>query len=361
MFNPNMLTLAREAAGFTQVAFAPKVGISQAFISQVEHGFKTPTDELIERFCVELERPRSFFEDDSRILGDGLVEFFHKKRLTLPAKPLRTAHALVNVTRLEVDRLLRGVDLVHNQPLPHLPVDEHGTPQRSAEVLRALWRAQNGPLLNLVSFVESMGVPVLATNLGHRKLSAISVPLDSGSHLIVVNSMLAASDQRFAVAHELAHLTMHGSMTDVTDLEKEADDFAGTLLMPAGDISAELRRLEFRNLGGLKSRWRVPMKALVYRAKQLGSIDADRATGLFKQLSALPGGPLREPGEFEPEPPRLVRAVIDHMRSELGYTIGQLAVIMKTSEPRLRSFYLGEQVAPHLRVVAIDRPRIVLA
>lgn len=61
------------------------------------------------------------------------------------------------------------------------------------------------------------------------------------------------------------------------------------------------------------------MKALVDRAGQLGVSDPDRVTGLYKQLSALPGGPLREPGEFEPEQPRLIRVVLLHLRDELGY------------------------------------------
>lgn len=360
MFNAQMLTLAREAAGLTQLALAPKVGVSQAYVSQLEHGFKVPTDELVERLADVLELPPSFFEDESRVLGDSLVEFFHKKRLTLPVKPLRHAHAIVNVSRLEVDRLLRGVDLVQHETLPTLSLDELETPEQAASLVRAVWRAPLAPLQNLTAHVESMGIPVLRMNLIHRKLSAITVPLESGSHLIFVNDMLAPSDQRFAIAHEVAHLALHGSVLEVGDLEGEADEFAGALLLPATAIASELRRLEFRDLGILKARWQVPMKALIYRARQLGVIDEARATGLYKQLSAATRGQRREPGEFEPESPRLVRVVIEHLRDRAGYTLSQVASIMRTSETRLRTVYLGESAPPPLRLVDSNRPRIVV-
>lgn len=247
MFNPVMLTLAREAEGLTQLALAPRVGVSQAFISQVEHGFKEPTEELVRRFAEELDRPASFFEDDSRVLGPGVVEWYHKKRLTLPVKPLRRAHALVNVARLEVDRLLRGVELLNTQALPRLSLDQYGTPEDAARMLRLAWRAAPGPLGDLVAYVESMGVPVLLADLGHRKLSAISVPLDGAGFLVVVNTMLPASDQRFALAHEVAHLVLHASLDDDhPQMEREADEFAGALLLPVADAAGELRRQRSR-------------------------------------------------------------------------------------------------------------------
>lgn len=357
MFNPAALTLAREAEGLTQVALAPKVGVSQAYVSQLEHGLKEPTDELLERLSGVLDRPREFFEDQSRLLGAGVVEWYHKKRLTLPAKPLRKAHALVNIARLEVSRLLRGVDLLDTQPLPALPIDEVGTPERAAMMMRRFMRAPAGPLGNLVAHVERMGVPVLILDLGHRKLSAISVPLEDSSHLIVLNEKLPSSDQRFALAHELAHLSMHGAIADVPDLEREADAFAGALLLPEHDARSELRQLRFNDLGQLKARWRVPMKALVYRAKEVGAIDDTQATQHYKRLSAMPGGPLREPGEFPAEDPRLVRAVLLHLRDDLGYSRSDLAQVMKTTERRLM-FYLGEDPGPQLSLVPSDRPQV---
>lgn len=80
-------------------------------------------------------------------------------------------------------------------------------------------------------------------------------------------------------------------------------------------------------------------------------------TDLYKQLSSLPGGPLREPGEFGSERPRLVRAVLLHLRDQLSYTDSQLAALMRTTESRLRSFYLGEVERPRLRAIT-NRPQI---
>jgi Zn-dependent peptidase ImmA (M78 family)/transcriptional regulator with XRE-family HTH domain len=358
--NPRMLVAAREAEGLTQLSLAAKLGVSQAYLSQVEHGFKSPTEHMILRLAEILNRPPRFFSDESRLLGDGLVDFFHKKRQTLPAKPLRRAHALVNICRVEVDHLLRGVDLVSTTTLPNLSLDRHASPEAAAAILRSTWRAASGPLEHLVAHVESMGLPVIVADLGHRKLSAISVPLETGGHLIVVNEMLSPSDRRFAVAHEVAHIAMHGTVVDIGDIEREADAFAGSLLMPSEHIRPELRRLEFARLGTLKQRWQVPMKAIVYRAKELGAIDADRATMLYKQLSVLQAGRSAEPGESAPEAPRLIRHVLEHLRDQLSYSYEQLADVMRTTEARLRTFYLGEHARPQLRAVPGNRPRIAL-
>lgn len=359
-FNPDMLIVAREAVGHTQGTLAKELGVSQAYISQVEHGLKVPSVEMIERFGVVLERPLGFFTQPGRRLGEGLVDFFHKKRQTLPAKPLRRAHATVNAVRLELDRLLETVDLTGVQPLLNLVVGEDGSPETIATLVRSVWRAPSGPLQNLTAYVESLGVPVVVTDLSHRKLAAISVPLESGSHLIVLNGGLPASEQRFALAHELGHLVMHSHLDELGELERDADRFAAELLMPESEIRHELRGMRFRDLGTLKSRWRVSMAALIYRANTLRAVYEDEATLLYKALSAQPGGRLMEAGEFPPEEPQLVKRVIDYFLNEASYTVDQLSAVMNMTSGRLREFYLGEPRRARLRVVERDsRPNRV--
>ena len=92
-FSPKMVTLAREAAGLTQHSLAHEAGVSQAFISKIEHGLEIPNDSVLERMSMACDVPIQFFRQDEEIIGESLVDFFHKKRLTLPAKPLRKANA----------------------------------------------------------------------------------------------------------------------------------------------------------------------------------------------------------------------------------------------------------------------------
>ena len=56
--------------------------------------------------------------------GELAGEFFHKKRLTLPAKPLRQANAVADVSRLEALRLLRTLEFPDARPFPAFSIDD---------------------------------------------------------------------------------------------------------------------------------------------------------------------------------------------------------------------------------------------
>jgi Zn-dependent peptidase ImmA (M78 family) len=124
-------------------------------------------------------------------------------------------------------------------------------------------------------------------------------------------------------------------------MEREADAFAAELLMPARDIRPELRGVKFRDLGGLKARWRVSLAALIRQAHLLGAI-SDRQYKTFNiQLSNLPGGRKHEPGEFDPEQPRLMHHIVDHYRHEIGYSLEEVRKVMVTTTEDLNECYLG--------------------
>jgi Zn-dependent peptidase ImmA (M78 family) len=338
-FNPQMLTLAREAAGLTQHALAHEAGISQALVSKFEHGLETPTGVVLEGMAFACGVPVEFFEQDEPVIGDSIVDFFHKKRLTLPAKPLKKANALANMTRLEVMRLLRSIEFNDARPFPYFPIDEY-EPESAAEAVRAMWRLPAGPCPNLVALVEAAAIPVFTMDLGHEKLSAISMPGLADRHVTFLNAALPASAQRYALAHDIGHLVQHVG-TASPDMEREADIFAAALLMPPRDIRPELRGVRFRDLGSLKARWRVSLAALIRQAHRLGEI-SDRQYKTFNmQLSNLPGGRKHEPGEFDPEQPRLIRHILDHYQDEVGYSLDEIRKVMVVTTERLNQCYFG--------------------
>lgn len=351
MFNPAMLVLAREAAGLTQISLAHQTGVSQARISKIESGFDWPAPELVASLARECSVPEEFFVQHDTILGEGVIEFFHRRRRTLPARPLTKAHAMSNTVRLELGRLLRGIEMVDAAAFPMAPEDEDLSPEEAAALARAAWRLPPGPVPDLTALVEATGVPVVQMSLGHEKLRAISMPGPNGHHLIVLNRDLPSSNQRWSLAHELGHLAMHYK-TITPNIEEQADAYAAALLAPAADIGKELRGLRFRDLGPLKQKWRMSMQALIRTAKDLGYI-SDRQYRTFSiEMNRLPSGRKREPGEFPREDPRLVRRVINHYREQLGYTISEIGRLMVAHEDRVRSFYLGEPPTPRgLRAV----------
>ena len=93
--------------------------------------------------------------------------------------------------------------------------------------------------------------------------------------ILFVNSRMPADRARFSLAHELGHLVMHEC--PLGDVEREADRFAAELLMPAREIGPEFpSSISLKTLVPLKARWRISIRALVYRACNLGLISKQR-------------------------------------------------------------------------------------
>lgn len=341
-FNPHMLTLAKEARGLTQAAIASHAGVSQSLMSKIENGLEEPSVAFLHAASDICRVPLTFLERDEAVLGDNLVDLFHKKRLTLPAKPLKQANANANMIRLEVVSLLRSLDMTQRTPFPNFPLDEHESPEEIAALVRATWRLRTGPIPNLVDTIEATGTPIVHADLRHEKLSAICMPATgSHTHVIVLNSRLPASAQRFALAHEIGHLTMHEGVA-TANMEKEANDFAAALLMPAADIALQLRNVRFRSLGPLKSVWKVSLAALIYRAHQLAQITDRHYRTLNMELNKLPHGRKREPGEFPVEVPLLMSRVVQHYIDQLDYSPEEVARLCAANAQEFRRRYLGE-------------------
>jgi transcriptional regulator with XRE-family HTH domain len=50
----------RKETGYSQNVFADKLGITQSYLSQIEHGKKTPSIDLIECYCDIFKKPIAF-------------------------------------------------------------------------------------------------------------------------------------------------------------------------------------------------------------------------------------------------------------------------------------------------------------
>ena len=341
-FNERMLTMAKEAGGLTQAAISQHAGVSQSLFSKIENGFENPSQDFLVKAAEITGVPVEFFDLPDPVLPDTLFDIFHKKRVTLPAKPLKKANAGAQMVRLQVTRLLRTLDLPSLIPFPSFALERHDSIEEVAALTRSVWRIPHGPMPNLVEAVEATGTVVVLTDLEHEKLRAISLPGVGGygSHIILLNSRLPASAQRFALAHEVGHLVMHEGIAS-PEMEKEADDFASAILMPAIDIGPRLRNVRFRDLGSLKSYWRVSLGALIYRAHALQLITERHYRTLNMDLNKLPGGRKREPGEFTREEPQLVRQVVQRYLDG-GYSVSEIARLAVMDELPFRQVYMGE-------------------
>lgn len=325
-FNPAMLRLARDLRGMKQGDLAVKAGCTQGFVSQAEHAERAVSRERIDAFGRALGFPSTFFEQEGTYGGVGISMLFYRKKQCALAAHVNRLQAEVALRRIVVSRLLRGVSI--GQPtrtFRFMDIDEFdGRADNIAEMLRASWEMPIGPIPNLIGVIENAGGIVFKFSFGTKDIDAMSQWPDDLPPLFFVNSDAPPDRVRFSLAHELGHVVMHRSASP--EMESEADSFAAALLMPERDISTELAGINLERAASLKPYWRVSMGSLIKRARDLGRLEADRYTFLWREMSRY-GYRKKEPVSIATEEPRFWNEIIKTYETGMGFNesaLGQM-------------------------------------
>src|SRR5690606_8913744 len=130
------------------------------------------------------------------------------------------------------------------------------------------------------------------------------------------------------------------------NVEEEADRFAAEFLMPEDAIKNSLRNLTFPKLGELKRYWKVSMKALVYRAKTLGTIN-EREYRNFHINFSKQKMTKSEPITLPEEKPFTVNEIVRLHLQELSYEKNELAKVIHLNEKEFED-----------RFIYSDRPKL---
>jgi Zn-dependent peptidase ImmA (M78 family)/transcriptional regulator with XRE-family HTH domain len=328
--NPEALTIARESRGRTQQEIADATGITQGLISKAEHGLTSIALDDMKRVASYLDYPVRLFYERAPIREAGSACLYHRKRKTLPAKPLKRLEARMHIRNLNVSKLLDNLEIAGDRGFHSIDPDEYGgSGVEVARALRSAWRLPDGPIPNLTALIESAGGVVIAEPFGTRKLFGMSCWTHHGHPLFFLNSEMPTEVLRWTIAHELGHLTMHG-VAPQPDPEEQADAFAGEFLAPQTLLRPDLRKLDFNKLPALKAHWRISMKALIKRAQVLGVIDKPASVRLYKQYSARRYN-VREPYPLPPEPSTIRTEAIRVYLDDHDYTPNEVAEAMLLS------------------------------
>lgn len=346
-FNPEMLALARESRGYTQTALARKSSYSQSVISRFESGVLELNREAVLKFARILGYPPKFFGHSDTVYGLGSSFLFHRKRQTTPVGIQREIQADINIARMRIDRLLRGLTWEPANEFPTFEVGLDGSPEDVARFVRAAWNLPDGPVRNLTHAVEQAGAIVMPYTFPTRKVDGISVWVTPTPPLFFVNNSAPADRTRRTLAHETGHMVMH--RIPHADIEAEADSFANEFLMPALDIKGDLQNLTLAKAASLKLTWRVSIQSLVRRARDLGCILEGRYRSLMVQISRS-GMRRVEPNPIAEELPRNIRSIIGIHRTVHGYSPEELADLTFCSDP-----------SEFDRVFSTTRPRLRIA
>lgn len=348
--HPRLVALVREAKGLTQEQLGAAVGdlpgvgggLSQGFISKVESGLLPLTGDNLAHVAAVLDCPVALLTDDTPVQGLEVTCLHHRRRHTrLSAAAKRRIEAVTHLTRVSVEGLLAGIELVPEVAIRRFDVDEYGDPVQVARTVRAAWKIPSGPVEHVLRVLESVGVVVVVRPLQTRAQDAVSTwPHHTGQPpIMVVNDTLSPDRQRFTVSHELGHLLMHTVPGE--DQEGEADRFASEFLMPADQIRLELAGLTTRDLPRLlllKARWKTSVAALIRRAHDLDVISDRQYREFHIKLRRL-GWDESEPNTLTLETPATVQRVQQVHLSDHGYTVEELAAAARMTVKSFRRYY----------------------
>ncbi|MCM0622049.1 helix-turn-helix domain-containing protein [Nocardioides bruguierae] len=333
-----MLQLVRVARGFTQDALSNATGISQAVLSKAESGIVALDDARLALVAEVLEVPIDRFLDGAPAGGVLSACAFHRKRASLPVSDAKRIRAILDLTGLEVAAVLSDVEPHVSVPRETPSDDGWTTPADIAYDIREAAGLGNDPIPDLVGVVESLGAVILVRDLQATKIDAIGSWPEGYRPLFLLNASSPADRRRFTLAHEFGHAVMHSEPR--TDQEREADQFASELLLPAAGVRDDLVNLDLGKLALLKRKWGASMAALVRKARDVGTITENEYKKLNIELSTA-GYRLKEPVDLPLEQPSLM---MQRLRSRLenGATVEDLARLTHMLPNKFHTAYLQE-------------------
>ncbi|HMO40232.1 MAG TPA: XRE family transcriptional regulator [Saprospiraceae bacterium] len=337
-FNPEMLTLAREARGYSQEELAGLMRVSQGTLSKIENGNLDP-QEYLENLSDTLDFPIGFFMRDGRQFKTNA--YFYRKKIRIPRKEISKAEALMNIIKFNVEKLLKSVE-VPAEKLPKWEVSKNGSPSEYAKYLREYWRIPKGRVDNLTKIVEDNGIIVIHVDFGSSDLDGLSLYTDDNQAIVFLNKNMSGDRIRLTLAHEVGHLGMHfAQVVDLErDVEKEAYEFASELLVPSNEILPHLSSVNLGKLADLKRYWKVSMSSLLVKAKRLNLIKENSYRYLWTQFRKN-GYHIQEPPELNVpiEKPTLIKEILDAFINDLDYTKSDLAILLNLNLPDFENFF----------------------
>lgn len=350
--NHEMIALARESRGMNQTALAEAINVRQASLSKFETGMLPVGYDHIRALANVLHYPEEFFYQTDPVRWTGSGCMYHRKRQALSATDYRQLLARVNILRMNIWRLLQGIEIDTENQFFRMDVAENGSPAHIAAMVRNTWNLPPGPVENLTTAIEAAGGIVIKCSFGTSRLDAFSQWPPGMAPMFFVNEAVSPDRYRWTLAHEIGHIIMH--LVPTENLEREADEFAAEFLMPRREIYGHFGRpFSLGRAAELKAYWRVSMAALIRRAHDLGRVSDSYYRGLMTQLSRA-GWRTVEPVALADEHPTTLENVINVHLNVHGYTVDHLSKIAVLREDEFAERFMPRverPTLPHLRQV----------
>lgn len=302
------LTAYRNIEGISQSELAEQLAVQVQRISEVERGVRAATFDLTQ-----------LGYSSSRLSSlPDMTEPLHRHYTRTREAAKKRAKEIVRLGGEVFSDLRRStrVSVRLERDVGSAERDLDDVEQLASDVrVVMLGIEESGPIRNLTAAVERAGIAIVPVRELHsdgesRTIDGLSSWVED-QPTIALDPDVPGERFRFSLAHEVGHLMMHGRRHDYT--EDEASRFAGSLLIPRSALEYALRDAKLPTLSDflhLKATFGVSVAALIYRARDLGLISADRFRSLQIQKSTV-WGRRNEPNDSAITPGGLLATMIE--------------------------------------------------
>lgn len=332
---PERIKEAREARGFTREVFADGLSITPQAVAQYEVGQHSPGPEVMSKIIALTGQPPAFFSAKRPAVRERFGTPFWRSLMRMSrADRLRIARRLEWSADV-VAYIERFIELPRtNLPSIKPPKDfsDSEAMEIAAETVRDAWGLGSLPIEHLAPTLESNGVVLIKEPVRCTDMDAVSRWQAGKPYILLSEDKNSLVRENFDLAHELAHLICHAHVEVNSDnlaaIEKQANYFAGALLLPRRSFPQEVLSTSVKYFFELKFRWRVSVQAMVYRCKDLGILNKNQVAYLWRQLSPMRNfEPLDD--AFEPERPTLLSAALNMLVENRVQTRAQIVEALK--------------------------------
>lgn len=347
------IRFARVLRGYSQQQLGEAVSCSRQYIHQVESGLRAPSDDVEAAICEALEITSLFIKTELHNELQPEQCHFRKRRTTSLTLAARVAAfgTLLEAVLNYVEQFVELPSPFNFDLTPSEMGDDGKYTRETIERIAERFRAENNlgtdtPISDVTALLENLGVVVTAFNGVSDKVDALS--FSRSRHFVLRNTEKQSTcRQRFDLAHELGHLVLHqGVETGCHTTEAEADHFASAFLFPRKAFIREFPscisqsgRFKWLSLEKLKLRWKVSLRAVIYRAHSLGLIDSRQYRAANVKLSKE-GLPEKGDHYIPLEEPTLLESSFSLIREQLSLDFARISTNLGV-QPRYLAELLG--------------------
>jgi Zn-dependent peptidase ImmA (M78 family)/transcriptional regulator with XRE-family HTH domain len=290
---PERIKEAREARGFQLESFAELLGVTKQAVARYESGLSSPSGDVMRKIIATTGQPPQFFVTPRQRAASGIspfwrglkrMELHHRKRIARRLEWARDATSYIERFIHLPDVSLPLVDFDYTS-------DDFDQIEHAADKLRSHWSLGRGPLRGLSTMMESFGFILIREKVACADMDAVSCWQDGRPYVLFSADVESGPRNAWNLAHEMAHVLLHSAVEvtadNLSEIETQANRFAGALLLPQETFSREVLGTSLNHFLFLKEKWGVAISAMAYRCKDLNILSANQFSYLMRQMNAF--------------------------------------------------------------------------